>query len=123
MQDRHRDERALDRRVFLRSGILLSGAAVAGVGLLRGAEAEKKGEEKEVEVGPPEDLMREHGGLKRILLIYSEVLRRIDAKQDFRPEAWLMLQESFAVSWKIITRSLRSIFFSRASKKPINSWT
>jgi hypothetical protein len=29
MQDRHRDELALDRRVFLRSGILLSGAAVA----------------------------------------------------------------------------------------------
>jgi hemerythrin-like domain-containing protein len=87
MQDRHRDERALDRRVFLRSGILLSGAAVAGVGLLRGAETEKKGEEKEVEVGPPEDLMREHGVLKRILLIYGEALRRIDAKQDFPPEA------------------------------------
>jgi hemerythrin-like domain-containing protein len=87
MQDRHRDERALDRRVFLRSGILLSGAAVAGAGLLRGAEIEKKGEEKEVEVGPPEDLMREHGVLKRILLIYGEALRRIDAKQDFPPEA------------------------------------
>jgi hemerythrin-like domain-containing protein len=87
MQDRHRDELALDRRVFLRSGILLSGAAVAGVGLLRGAETEKKGEEKEVEVGPPEDLMREHGVLKRILLIYGEALRRIDAKQDFPPEA------------------------------------
>ena len=87
MQDRHRDERALDRRVFLRSGILLSGAAVAGVGLLRGAEIEKKGEEKEVEVGPPEDLMRERGVLKRILLIYGEALRRIEAKQDFPPKA------------------------------------
>ena len=87
MQDRHRDERAFDRRVFLRSGILLGGAAVAGVGLLRGAEIEKKGEEKEVKVGPPEDLMREHGVLKRILLIYGEALRRIDAKQDFPPEA------------------------------------
>src|SRR6266576_1658345 len=87
MQDRHRDERALDRRIFLRSGILLSGAAVAGVGLLRGAETEKKGEEKEVEVGPPEDLMREHGVLKRILLIYGEALRRIDAKEDLPPEA------------------------------------
>jgi hemerythrin-like domain-containing protein len=87
MQDRHRDEPALDRRVFLRSGILLGGAAVAGVGLLRGAEADKKDEEKEAEVGPPEDLMREHGVLKRILLIYGEALRRIDAKQDFPPEA------------------------------------
>jgi len=34
MQDRHRDERAFDRRVFLRSGILLGGAAVAGVGYI-----------------------------------------------------------------------------------------
>ena len=87
MQDRDRNKRALGRRVFLRSGILLSGAAVAGVGLLRGAEAEKKGEEKEVEVGPPEDLMREHGVLKRVLLIYGEALRRLDAKQDFPPKA------------------------------------
>src|SRR5207244_9140322 len=31
--------------------------------------------------------MREHGVLKRVLLIYGEVLRRIDAKQDFPPEA------------------------------------
>src|SRR5881398_3744612 len=87
MQDRHRDKRALCRRVFLRSGILLSGAAVAGVGLVSGTEAEKKNIEKEAEVGPPEDLMREHGVLKRVLLIYGEVLRRIDAKQDFPPEA------------------------------------
>jgi hemerythrin-like domain-containing protein len=87
MQDRHRDKRALGRRVFLRSGILLSGAAVAGVGLLSGTEAKKKSEEKEAEVGPPEDLMREHGVLKRVLLIYGEALRRIDVKQDFPPEA------------------------------------
>ena len=87
MQDRHRDKRALGRRVFLRSGILLSGAAVAGVGLVSGTEAEKKSEEKEAEVGPPEDLMREHGVLKRVLLIYGEALRRIDVKQDFPPEA------------------------------------
>jgi hemerythrin-like domain-containing protein len=60
---------------------------VAGVGLLRGAGADKKSKEKEAEVGPPEDLMREHGILKRVLLIYGEVLRRIDAKQDFPPEA------------------------------------
>jgi hemerythrin-like domain-containing protein len=33
------------------------------------------------EVSPGEDLMREHGVLKRILLIYGEVIRRIDAKE------------------------------------------
>src|SRR6266496_6869349 len=87
VQDRQRNERPFNRRVFLKSGIIFSGAALAGVGLLRGAETERKSGEKEAEVGPPEDLMREHGVLKRVLLIYGEALRRLDAKQDFPPEA------------------------------------
>jgi hemerythrin-like domain-containing protein len=86
LQGRQRDERLLNRRVFLKNGIIFSGAALAGVGL-RGAETAKKSDEKEAEVGPPEDLMREHGVLKRVLLIYGEALRRLDAKQDFPPEA------------------------------------
>ena len=87
MQDRHRGELPFNRRIFLKSGIIFGGAALAGVGLLHGAEAEKKGDEQEAEVGPPEDLMREHGVLKRVLLIYSEALRRLDAKEDLPPEA------------------------------------
>ncbi len=87
VQDRPRDERPFNRRVFLKSGIIFSGVALAGAGLLHGAEMEKKGDEKEAEVGPPEDLMREHGVLKRVLLIYGEALRRLDAKQDLPPEA------------------------------------
>jgi len=39
------------------------------------------------EVTPTEDLMREHGLLKRILLIYDEVRTRIAAQKDFPPEA------------------------------------
>jgi hemerythrin-like domain-containing protein len=76
-----------NRRAFLRSGIIFTGTVLASSAVLRGAETKKKDEEKEIEVGPPEDLMREHGVLKRVLLIYGEVLRRIDAKQDFSPEA------------------------------------
>jgi hypothetical protein len=87
VKDRHQGERIPTRRGFLGNGIIFTGAALAGMGLLRGAEKEKKDEEKETEVGPPEDLMREHGVLKRVLLIYGEVLRRIDSKQDFPPEA------------------------------------
>src|SRR5436309_8668858 len=87
MKDRHQDERIPNRRVFLRSGIILGGATSIGRGPLRGAENEKQREEKEIEVGPPEDLMREHGVLKRVLLIYGEALRRLDAKQDFPPDA------------------------------------
>jgi hemerythrin-like domain-containing protein len=85
MKDRHQDERIPNRRVFLRSGIIFSGAALAGTALLRGADNEKQS--KEIEIGPPEDLMREHGVLKRVLLIYGEALRRLDAKQDFPPDA------------------------------------
>jgi hemerythrin-like domain-containing protein len=49
-------------------------------------DAAGKGEE---EVSPAEDLMREHGVLKRVMLVYDEILRRLDAKQDFPPEALL----------------------------------
>jgi hemerythrin-like domain-containing protein len=87
VKDRRQGERILNRRVFLRSGIILSGATLVGAKVLRGAEKEKQAEEKESEVGPPEDLMREHGILKRVLLIYGEALRRLDAKQDFPPDA------------------------------------
>ena len=35
-----------------------------------------KQEEKEEEIPPTEDLMREHGVLNRILLIYEEIIKR-----------------------------------------------
>lgn len=56
-----------DRRTFLKKGILLSTVAgISGIGLLSGCK-----EETEEEVTPSEDLMREHGVLNRILLIYD----------------------------------------------------
>jgi hemerythrin-like domain-containing protein len=66
------------------------GAAGAGFLLvsrvkLADARGPKAGEGKECgneeEVSPPEDLMREHGVLNRILLIYEEGIRRLDAQQ------------------------------------------
>jgi hemerythrin-like domain-containing protein len=78
-----KNDRQSSRRAFLRSGIIVGTSAIAGLSLSSAAEPE----EKEEEVSPPEDLMREHGVLKRVLLVYGEVLRRIDAKQDFPPEA------------------------------------
>ena len=46
----------------------------------------KKEAGEEEEVSPAEDLMREHGVLKRILLIYRKGIRRIDSKEDFSPD-------------------------------------
>jgi hemerythrin-like domain-containing protein len=37
------------------------------------------------EVTPPEDLMREHGVLDRVLLIYDAAIRRLSANEDFDP--------------------------------------
>jgi hemerythrin-like domain-containing protein len=40
-----------------------------------------------VPVTPPEDLMREHGVLKRVLLIYREGLRRLHASEELPAQA------------------------------------
>jgi hemerythrin-like domain-containing protein len=47
--------------------------------------APKKKEEEAEDVSTNEDLMREHGVLNRVLLIYDEAMRRIQAKEKFDP--------------------------------------
>ena len=47
--------------------------------------AEEKGGDEDVSTN--EDLMREHGILKRVLIAYDEIIRRIRANQDFPPAA------------------------------------
>jgi hemerythrin-like domain-containing protein len=74
------------RRRFLQSAapaLVLAGASPAPV--KKPAAPEKP--EKDEEVTPTEDLMREHGLLKRVLLVYDEVRRRIGANADFPPDA------------------------------------
>jgi hemerythrin-like domain-containing protein len=74
------------RRHFLQSAapaFLLAGASPAPVKkpVLRKAQ-----EKEEEDVTPTEDLMREHGLLKRVLLLYDEVGRRIHANAEFPPD-------------------------------------
>jgi hemerythrin-like domain-containing protein len=72
------------RRQFIKKG----GIFIAASGLMAATSTFAKGEEKLNEkVSPPEDLMREHGVLKRILLIYGEAIRRLEADEDLPPEA------------------------------------
>jgi hemerythrin-like domain-containing protein len=78
------DNRDTTRRRFL-SGIPLCGAAAICVMAPAGLAAQQKKDEEE-EVSTNEDLMREHGVLKRVLLIYDEVIRRIHDKVDFPPQ-------------------------------------
>ena|SRR5947209_3959539 len=80
-----------DRRRFL------AATAALGIGTLALSTDHARGDDKpkgdkkdqpEEEVGATEDLMREHGVLNRILLIYEEGLRRLKEKQDVPPEVF-----------------------------------
>ena len=79
------EQRNASRRDFVRA------ASAVGATLLLGGCATLKHtfggkEESEAGVTPAEDLMREHGVLKRVLLIYGEALRRFDASQPMPAE-------------------------------------
>jgi hemerythrin-like domain-containing protein len=72
------------RRKFLTStSALIASSAVLPVSSLmaqtKSPAKKKKEEEQEEEVSTNEDLMREHGVLNRILLIYDESIRRIQS--------------------------------------------
>ena len=71
-----------DRRRFLVATAALGLPTLAVYADDKPKKDDKKDEE---EVGAAEDLMREHGVLNRILLIYEEGLRRLHAKEDVSP--------------------------------------
>src|SRR5216117_4096322 len=84
----------LSKRGFINaaSGLTIAGGLVCipAAGLVHAAEHKrerknKKNETKEEAVTPPEDLMREHGVLDRVLLVYEAVIRRFGAGEDFDP--------------------------------------
>ena len=68
-----------NRRGFVKKGLILSLAGMAGTTLLPGCKGQ--------EVSPPEDLMQEHGLLNRILLIYDHCRQQLTGKQSFPREA------------------------------------
>jgi len=77
-----------DRRGFLLTAALgTAGVPIMG-GLARADDKDKKHEAEE-DISAPEDLMREHGVLNRILLIYEEGLRRLRAKAEVPPDVFL----------------------------------
>ena len=73
------------RRQFL-TAVIPAGslALLPGAAALTGQEKHEEGEE---DVSTNEDLMREHGILKRVLIAYDEIIRRIRGGQDFPPQA------------------------------------
>jgi hemerythrin-like domain-containing protein len=80
-----------NRRGFFRAstlagaGLVLAGAASTwAVDAVRAKDAAQP--KPDEGVSPAEDLMREHGVLKRVMLVYDEVLRRWDNKLDVPPD-------------------------------------
>jgi hemerythrin-like domain-containing protein len=76
-----------ERRRFLGDSaaaavLLLAGCATQGE---RSAEPESEESSGEAEVTPGEDLMQEHGVLERVLLVYGEVIRRVERNETVDP--------------------------------------
>jgi hemerythrin-like domain-containing protein len=80
-----------DRRKFVGAAVIagLAGAWGNGSTIARAADDKPSAgkDKKEEEVSPGEDLMREHGILKRILLIYGEAIHRLHHHLDVPPQA------------------------------------
>ena len=68
------------RRFLQQTSIASAGLLAPAVTFAYPGESEKKSAE---DISPAEDLMREHGVLNRILLIYDDHLRMLAAKQTF----------------------------------------
>jgi len=75
------------RRGFIKmSGVLIAATAmIQPIGLLAEAAPSNPGNkaEEDKEISPAEDLMREHGALSRLLLIYEEIMARLSSGREF----------------------------------------
>jgi hemerythrin-like domain-containing protein len=81
------EESSASRRQFLRgASATAAGAALVFSGCQAAGKSGKEAEEGE-KVTPGEDLMQEHGVLKRILLIYGEGIRRLGSNEDLPADA------------------------------------
>ncbi len=70
-----------------RRQFLVGASALAVASGARAGDKDKDKDRDEDEVSPTEDLMREHGVLRRILVVYGEAARRLDAHQPLPPDA------------------------------------
>ncbi len=74
--------KGVSRRSVLKGGALLGPALLLGDSTRSMAAGRGSSGQGEEEVSTVEDLMREHGVLRRVLFLYAETIRRIDAKED-----------------------------------------
>src|SRR5437868_9120135 len=84
--------RSSRRELFLLGGAFATGVAAPALLIGPAAAEQKRAGEKlnelvtgGEEVTPPEDLMREHGVLDRVLLLYEAGIRKFALNEDFDP--------------------------------------
>jgi len=79
------------RREFLGGGLIAATSLIGASALvhMQANEEPKKEDTDDDDVSPAEDLMREHGVLKRVLLVYEEAVRRLTANEDLPASAVL----------------------------------
>jgi hemerythrin-like domain-containing protein len=65
------------RRFLVTSGMLIAAAGLTASGCWSGPETETK------TIPPTEDLMREHGVMRRLMLVYDEMVRRLKQGEEF----------------------------------------
>ena len=112
-----------NRRQIVRaaSGLVTAGGVALIAPSLAIAQAKEKQEEKMEDVTPPEDLMREHGVLNRILLIYEAAMQKFAGNKSSIPPSSPNRPRSYAISSRTITRSTSKLMYFPVSRKQ-GSW-
>jgi hemerythrin-like domain-containing protein len=79
-----------NRRLFLKTaGMAVGSLSLGGVLFAKDHVTHVLTPEEDDKVSPAEDLMREHGILKRVILVYNEIDERLGRGKDVPPEALL----------------------------------
>ena len=85
-----KEESASSRRTFLKTaGLAVGSLSLGNVLLARERDGYLITPDEDDKVSPAEDLMREHGILKRVLLVYGEIDDRLSHGKEFPPETLL----------------------------------
>ena len=113
-----------ERRHILTTVAALGAAGVAVSGLPAQQKQDKDKKDKpEEDVAAAEDLMREHGVLNRVLLIYEEGLRRLHARQEVAPASSQVRHPGAQIRRRTTTRSSKRTSSSPSSRRRGNWWT
>ena len=72
--------------ILITTGTMIQPARLLAQGMAKSNPEKGPKEHNEIEISPVEDLMREHGALSRILLIYDSMIMCLNANKGFPPD-------------------------------------